>query len=91
MLHVVDHELRLGRLVHEPDHVGQVPRAVGVGAERPPTTTSPPNAPPELCGTSLLTVRSSVDLPDPESPTTSTMVPGSTARSIGPSRTGPSG
>ena len=42
-------------------------------------TTRPANVPPWKCGTSPHAARSSVDLPDPDAPASSTSSPGSTA------------
>ena len=45
---------------------------------RPPATSRPANSPPWKCGTSPPAARSSVDLPEPEPPASTTNSPGST-------------
>ncbi len=59
--------------------------------ERPKATTSPLNRPPVACGTRPFAARSSVLLPEPESPTTSRISPAATSRSTCSSAAGPSG
>ena len=46
----------------------------------PPTSARPANSPPWKCGTSPEAMRSSVDLPDPDPPASTTNSPGSTAK-----------
>ncbi len=49
-----------------------------VRVSRPPTTTRPAKRPPWKCGTSPDSARSSVDLPEPEAPSSATNSPGAT-------------
>ena len=49
---------------------------------RPPTSSRPLASPPWKCGTSPQSARSSVDLPDPDTPASTVKVPGSSSSEI---------
>ena len=72
------------------DDVGEVARPVGRGCRGRRRATRPGRVPPVKCGTSPLTARSSVDLPEPVRPTTSTSSPSGMVRST-PDSTGAGG
>ena len=52
-----------------------------VRVSRPPASSRPANSPPWKCGTRPDAARSSVDLPEPEPPASTTNSPGATTRS----------
>ena len=76
--HRAHHDLRLGVLEQRAGDRGQLGRAVLARVEAAGHAAGPANSPPWKCGTSPAAARSSVDLPEPEPPASTTNSPGST-------------
>ena len=62
-----------------PQHGGQLARAVLAHVEAADHASSPLASPPWKCGTSPQSARSSVDLPEPDTPASTVKVPGSSS------------